>query len=83
MGFEGKVKIADFGTSANVMMGVACMTKIRTPLYCASEIYECKIHDEKVDVWLLGICLHEFLVGEKPTFQGTDIKWPDNLGVSL
>ncbi len=80
LGFDGKIKLADFGTSKYVPLGKWKMhqTQVGTPLYWAPEIDEAKEQDEKVDVWSLGICLYEFLVGKPPTFQGADVNWPDN-----
>ncbi len=79
LGFDGKIKIADFGSAAYCRKGKDRQTQVGTPTYWAPEIVQADNHDERVDIWSLGICLFEFIVGKPPTFKGTEVKWPDNL----
>jgi len=65
LGFNGAVKISDFGCA------VHAPTTRRTTLcgtldYLPPEMVEGKEHDEGVDVWSLGILTYEFLVGHPP-----------------
>ncbi len=39
--------------------------------YLPPEMIEAKDHNEKIDVWALGILMYEFLVG-KPPFEETE-----------
>ncbi|CAB4062066.1 AURKA [Lepeophtheirus salmonis] len=79
-------KIADFGWSVHApssRRGTMCGTLD----YLSPEMIEGRSHDEKVDLWSLGILCFEFLVG-KPPFEtdnqqetykkitNVDIEWP-------
>lgn len=66
----GNLKIADFGWSVHApssRRGTMCGTLD----YLPPEMIEGKMHDEKVDLWSLGILTYEFLVG-KPPFEAED-----------
>jgi serine/threonine protein kinase len=72
IGANGELKIADFGWS------VHAPTSRRTTLcgtldYLPPEMIEGHPHDEKVDIWGIGILLYEFLVGAPP-FEATTPK---------
>ncbi|XP_071742970.1 aurora kinase A-A-like [Lepeophtheirus salmonis] len=83
---KGNLKIADFGWSVHApssRRGTMCGTLD----YLSPEMIEGRSHDEKVDLWSLGILCFEFLVG-KPPFEtdnqqetykkitNVDIEWP-------
>lgn len=61
---QGHLKIADFGWS-NLKDKVR-MTFCGTPEYLAPEMLMEKGHNEKLDVWTLGVLLYEILVGHPP-----------------
>lgn len=61
---QGHLKIADFGWS-NLKDKVR-MTFCGTPEYLAPEMLMEKGHNEKLDVWTLGVLLYEILVGQPP-----------------
>jgi serine/threonine protein kinase len=66
-GIDGEIKLCDFGWS------VYAPTSRRTTMcgtldYLSPEMVDRKEHDEKVDVWSLGVLLYEFLTG-KPPFE--------------
>jgi len=66
----GNLKIADFGWSVHApssRRGTMCGTLD----YLPPEMIEGEMHDEKVDLWSLGILTYEFLVG-KPPFESED-----------
>jgi len=67
---KGDLKIADFGWSVHApssRRGTMCGTLD----YLPPEMIEGQMHDEKVDLWSLGILTYEFLVG-KPPFESED-----------
>jgi len=88
MDLKGDLKIADFGWSVHApssRRGTMCGTLD----YLPPEMIEGNYHDEKVDLWALGVLCFEFLVGKPPfeteSHQETysritrvDIKWPRN-----
>ena len=85
LGFDGRSMIADFGCSADILKRQT--TFVGTRGYIAPEVVmQGCTHDEKVDVWSLGICLVVFLTGDVPHWgNGMDIgtiKWLENLPVS-
>ncbi|XP_019849481.1 PREDICTED: aurora kinase C-like [Amphimedon queenslandica] len=65
--FKGDLKIADFGWSVHAPSSRRT-TLCGTLDYLPPEMVEEKVHDEKVDLWSLGVLCYEFLVG-KPPFE--------------
>jgi aurora kinase, other len=65
VGAHGEIKIADFGWSVHAPTSRR-NTLCGTLDYLPPEMVEGREHDEKVDIWSLGILLYEFLVGSPP-----------------
>ena len=85
-----QAKLTDFGWS-NYMQGEYKRTTVcGTPIYLAPEMINNTGHDEKVDIWCIGVLLFELMTGIQP-WQGTDvntvkmniirlrINWPKNM----
>ena len=85
-----QAKLTDFGWS-NYMQGEYKRTTVcGTPIYLAPEMINNTGHDEKVDIWCIGVLLFELMTGVQP-WQGTDvntvkmniirlrINWPKNM----
>jgi len=64
---KGDLKIADFGWSVHAPTSRRA-TMCGTLDYLPPEMIEGNMHDEKVDLWSLGVLTYEFLVG-KPPFE--------------
>jgi len=64
---KGELKIADFGWSVHAPSSRRA-TMCGTLDYLPPEMIEGSTHDEKVDLWSLGVLTYEFLVG-KPPFE--------------
>ncbi|ESX00790.1 hypothetical protein KL918_004407 [Ogataea parapolymorpha] len=64
--FNNQIKLSDFGWSVYAPGHSKRTTMCGTLDYLPPEMVEAKTHDEKVDVWALGILLYEFLVGRPP-----------------
>ncbi|ESO89771.1 hypothetical protein LOTGIDRAFT_124656 [Lottia gigantea] len=67
LSLRGDLKIADFGWSVHAPSSRR-QTLCGTLDYLPPEMVEGKMHNEKVDLWSLGILCYEFLVG-KPPFE--------------
>ena len=67
LGFYGDLKIADFGWSVHAPSSRRT-TICGTLDYLPPEMVDDKPHDEKVDLWSLGVLCYELLVG-KPPFE--------------
>ncbi|KAL4646318.1 aurora kinase A-A-like, partial [Arapaima gigas] len=67
LGANGQLKIADFGWSVHTPSSRRS-TLCGTLDYLPPEMIEGRMHDEKVDLWSLGVLIYEFLVG-KPPFE--------------
>uniref|UniRef100_H3B4Y9 non-specific serine/threonine protein kinase n=1 Tax=Latimeria chalumnae TaxID=7897 RepID=H3B4Y9_LATCH len=65
LGFRGELKIADFGWSVHAP-SLRRRTMCGTLDYLPPEMIEGKPHDEKVDVWCIGVLCYECLVGCPP-----------------
>ena len=82
-----RAKLSDFGWSNYLRGNNKRSTICGTPVYLAPEIINEFGHDEKIDIWCVGILLFELLTGEPP-WGGDDvttvknniaqmrIKWP-------
>lgn len=79
--FDGVTKLADFGSS-NLKHKVMKETMCGTPEYLAPEMILKNGHDEKIDVWCVGILFYELLFGCTPFSQnlvGLDLEDKENL----
>ncbi|KAF8060875.1 kinase-like protein [Lyophyllum atratum] len=65
LGINGELKIGDFGWSVHAP-GNRRMTLCGTLDYLPPEMVEGKEHNEKVDLWALGVLTYEFLIGNPP-----------------
>ncbi|CAL8339228.1 unnamed protein product [Lota lota] len=65
LGAHGELKIADFGWSVHTPSSRRS-TLCGTLDYLPPEMIEGRTHDEKVDLWSLGVLCYEFLVGSPP-----------------
>ena len=87
---NNELKLTDFGWSNYVAyQGEVRSTFCGTPIYLAPEMIKNQGHDERVDIWCIGVLLFELVVG-KPPFNGNDremlmsnicnvrISWPNN-----
>ena len=71
---EGLVsKLTDFGWSNYMQEDEKRKTVCGTPIYLAPEIIKEEGHDEKVDIWCIGVLLFELITGNVP-FQGNDLE---------
>ena len=83
---RGDLKIADFGWSVHAPSSRRA-TMCGTLDYLPPEMVAGEFHDEKVDLWSLGVLCYEFLCGKPPfetashpeTYQriiNVDLKFP-------
>lgn len=63
--FGDVLKLADFG-SCNIKDKLMKETVCGTPEYLAPEMLNNQGHDEKIDIWCIGILLYELLTGQTP-----------------
>ncbi|XP_077022025.1 aurora kinase B isoform X1 [Tamandua tetradactyla] len=65
LGLRGELKIADFGWSVHAP-SLRRKTMCGTLDYLPPEMIEGRTHNEKVDLWCIGILCYELLVGNPP-----------------
>ena len=71
---EGMIaKLTDFGWSNYIQEDKERKTVCGTPIYLAPEIIKEQGHDERVDIWCIGVLLFELTTGHVP-FQGNNIE---------
>ena len=85
-----QAKLTDFGWSNYMKIGSKRLTVCGTPIYLAPEMINNTGHDERVDIWCIGILLFELITGSQPWFgsdipsvkdsiRGIRINWPKNV----
>lgn len=72
LGYNGELKIADFGWSVHAPSSRRA-TMCGTLDYLPPEMVLHKSYDQTVDLWCLGVLTYEFLVG-RPPFENDDTK---------
>ena len=73
LGDNMRAKLTDFGWS-NYMQGDFKRTTVcGTPIYLDPEMINNTGHDEKVDIWCIGVLLFELITGQQP-WQGSDVQ---------
>lgn len=65
IGYNGELKIADFGWSVHAPSSRR-QTMCGTLDYLPPEMVQHKVYDKNVDLWCLGVLTYEFLVGSPP-----------------
>ena len=85
-----RAKLSDFGWSNYLRGNYKRTTICGTPIYLAPEIINDFGHDEKIDIWCVGVLMFELLTGHAP-WEGDDvttvkrnisqmkIKWPKKM----
>jgi len=66
LGYNGELKIGDFGWSVHTSNSSRRKTLCGTLDYLPPEMVEGKDHTAAVDIWSLGVLCYEFLVGVPP-----------------
>ena len=85
-----RAKLSDFGWSNYLKGNYKRTTICGTPIYLAPEIINNTGHDEKIDIWCVGVLMFELMTGQAP-WKGEDvhtvkknisqlkINWPKNM----
>lgn len=82
IGFNGELKIADFGWSVHAPSSRR-QTMCGTLDYLPPEMVQHKVYDKSVDLWCLGVLCYEFQVGRPPfEMETTDETYEKILRVS-
>ena len=70
---NNQAKLTDFGWSNYLNSNHKRNTLCGTPIYLSPEVINQKGHDEKVDIWCIGVLLFELSTGKVP-FEGNDLQ---------
>ena len=85
-----RAKLSDFGWSTYLKGNYKRSTICGTPIYLAPEIVNNTGHDEKIDIWCVGVLMFELMTGQPP-WRGEDVRtvkynisqlkinWPRNM----
>ena len=87
-----RAKLTDFGWSAYIQPGDVRNSVCGTPIYMAPEMINRTGHDEKIDIWSIGVLLFELLTGDqawagenfetvKYNIMNLRISWPANMNI--
>ena len=87
-----QAKLSDFGWSNYIQPGDKRNSICGTPIYLAPEMINGTGHDEKVDIWSIGVLLFELLTGDqawagdnvetvKYNICNLKISWPEDIDI--
>lgn len=68
VGDRGYIKIGDFGLLLQDFNTVRARLLVGSFSYMAPELYDNTIYDKKIDIWLVGVTVHELLTGSVSEF---------------
>ena len=68
-----EAKLTDFGWSNYLEEGIKRTTVCGTPVYLCPEMINNSGHDQKVDIWCIGVLLFELITGVAP-WEGSDVQ---------
>jgi len=71
LAIDKTIRLSDFGLSQRMHMHDGITAFSGSPLYMAPEIFSLQPHNERVDVWSLGICLYVMVTGTFPFVANT------------
>eukprot|EP00736_Rhodelphis_marinus_P002871 Rmarinus@m.13599 len=91
IGYDGLVKLCDFGFARAMSCNTLVLTSIKgTPLYMAPELVQESPYTHAVDLWSVGVILYELFVGQPPFYTNSiyslihlivkdPVKYPSNM----
>ncbi|CAB9515351.1 MAP kinase-activated protein kinase 2 (Fragment) [Seminavis robusta] len=68
------IKLCDFGFARRVHTPQSITHRVGTPTYVAPEVLKNIPHDERVDMWSVGVTMHVLLVGYAPFMEDDQLK---------
>ena len=68
------MKLCDFGFARRVHTPNSITHRVGTPTYVAPEVLKNIPHDERVDMWSVGVTMHVLLVGYAPFMEDDQLK---------
>jgi calcium/calmodulin-dependent protein kinase I len=66
---NARIKLGDFGFARRVHTPESLTTRVGTPTYVAPEILKNIPHDQRVDMWSVGVIIYVLLVGYPPFLE--------------
>lgn len=60
------IKLADFGFARRVLYPESLTSRVGTPTYVSPQVLKNHPHDERVDLWSIGVVVYVLLVGYPP-----------------
>ena len=63
---DSEIKLGDFGFSQRVHLPESLTSRVGTPTYVSPEVLKNLPHDERVDLWSVGVVIWVLLVGYPP-----------------
>lgn len=90
---DHSLRLIDFGLSKRISKNGLIKEFAGSPLYMPPEVFSLQLHNEKVDIWGLGVCLYYMVTDTFPFPANTypeleekvlfeDVVFPQNMGLS-
>ena len=85
-----KAKLTDFGLCSYIQPGILRKSTCGSPIYMSPEMIDKTGHNEKIDIWSIGVLLFELLTGDQAwageniatieyNIRNLRISWPENM----